>query len=238
MKLHIALGVLALLAAPIAAAEKEDVASAAKQLADKENYSWKQTTEVPEGGGGNRFRAGPVEGKTEKGGYTTLSYTFGDNTLEAVLKGDKGAIKTEDGWQSLEEAAQADGQNRGRFLARMLRGQRTPAQQAADLASKTKELKKADDAITGDLTEEGAKELLRFRRRGGDDANAPEISGAKGSVKFWIKDGALVKYQYHVQGTVRFNDQDRDVDRTTTIEIKDVGTTKVEVPAEAKTKSS
>src|SRR5688572_9183900 len=215
MKLHIALGVLALLAAPLAAAEKEDVASAAKQLGDKENYSWKQTTEVPEGDGGNRFRPGPVEGKTEKGGYTTLSYTFGENTLEAVLKGDKGAIKTEEGWQSLEEAAGEGQQNRGRFFARMLRTQRTPAQQAADLASKTKELKKADDAIAGDLTEDGAKELLTFRRRGGDNANAPEISGAKGSVKFWVKDGALTKYQYRVQGTVRFNDQDREVDRTT-----------------------
>jgi hypothetical protein len=238
MKLHMALGMLALMAAPVLAAEKEDVAIAAKQLADKENYSWRQTTEVPEGSGGNRFRPGPVEGKTEKGGYTTLSYTVGDNTVEAVVKGEKGAIKTEDGWQSLEEAAQEGQQGRGRFFARMLRNQRTPAQQAADLASKTKELKKADDAIAGDLTEEGAKELLRFRRRGGDDANAPEISGAKGSVKFWIKDGALVKYQYHVQGTVRFNDQDREVDRTTTVEIKDVGKTKVEVPAEAKTKAS
>jgi hypothetical protein len=32
------------------------------------------------------------------------------------------------------------------------------------------------------------------------------------------------------------NGEDRDVDRTTTIEIKDIGTTKVEVPAEAKSK--
>jgi len=45
-----------------------------------------------------------------------------------------------------------------------------------------------------------------------------------------------VKYQYHVQGTVSFNGNDRDVDRTTTIEITDVGTTKIDVPDEAKKK--
>jgi hypothetical protein len=33
-----------------------------------------------------------------------------------------------------------------------------------------------------------------------------------------------------------FNGEDRDVNRTTTTEIKDVGTTKVEVPADAKPK--
>jgi hypothetical protein len=237
MKRHIGLGIFVLLAAPLAAAEKEDVAAAAKQLADKENYSWKTTTESPQGGT-SRFRAGPSEGKTEKGGYTTLKFTFGENTVEAVLKGDKGAIKTEEGWQSLAEAAEADGQNRARFFARMLQNQRTPAAQAADLASKTKELKKAEDAIAGELTEQGAKDLLTFRRRGGDDTAGPEISGAKGTVKFWIKDGVLTKYQHHVQGTVKFNDQEREVDRTTTVEIKDVGKTKVEVPDEAKTKSS
>ena len=53
-------------------------------------------------------------------------------------------------------------------------------------------------------------------------------------MKFWIKDGRLVKYQYHVQGTVRFNDNDRYIDRTTTVEIKDVNATKVAVSDDAK----
>ena len=41
-----------------------------------------------------------------------------------------------------------------------------------------------------------------------------------------------------MQGKVSFNGNDRDVDRTTTVEIKDVGTTKVEVPEGAKKKLS
>jgi len=59
---------------------------------------------------------------------------------------------------------------------------------------------------------------------------------SKGSVKFWVKNGQLIKYQFHVQGTVSFNGNDRDVDRTTTVEIKDVDTTKIQVSDDAKKK--
>ena len=65
------------------------------------------------------------------------------------------------------------------------------------------------------------------------------VTNAKGTAKFWTKDGQLAKYEYNVKGTVAGRDgQERDVDRTTTVEIKDVGSTKVEVPAEAKGKVS
>ena len=53
-----------------------------------------------------------------------------------------------------------------------------------------------------------------------------------------VKDGALVKYEFHVTGTVSFNGNDFDSDRDTTVEIKDVGATKVEVPEAAKKKLS
>jgi hypothetical protein len=100
------------------------------------------------------------------------------------------------------------------------------------LASQAKDLTKEGDAYAGDLTEEGAKSLLRFGRGGG----GATVSNAKGSVKFWVKDGALAKYESKVKGTVSFDGNDREVDRTTTVEVKDIGTTKVEVPAGAKSK--
>ena len=78
--------------------------------------------------------------------------------------------------------------------------------------------------------------MLTFGGRGG--SNAPEVSGAKGSAKFWVKDGMLSKFEFNVQGTVSFNGNDREVNRTTTIEIKDVGSTKVSVPEEAARKLS
>ncbi|MBU6402406.1 MAG: hypothetical protein KGS61_18970 [Verrucomicrobia bacterium] len=234
MKRYVLFGTLALVASSLIAADsdsKDEVTSAAKKLADQSSYSWKQTMENASGQG---FR-GSTEGKLEKDGYTLLTMSRGDNSIQAVLKGSQGAIKTEDGWQSLEEAA-SNQQGPGRFLGRMLRNFKAPAVQAQDLATKAKELKKDGEAYASDLTEEGAKSLLTFGgRRGG---NGPEISGAKGSVKFWVKDGVLSKYQTHVQGTVSFNGNDRDVDRTTTIEIQEVGTTKVEVPDEAKKKLS
>ena len=92
----------------------------------------------------------------------------------------------------------------------------------------------SDGVYSGDLTSAGAKQLMTFRMRGG--GNGPEVSDAKGSAKFWVKDGVLSKYQYNVKGTVSFNGNDRDVDRTTTVEIKDLGSTKVTVPEEAQKK--
>ena len=235
---------ITLLAGSLIAADsgpKDDVKTAAGKLAAKSNYSWKTTVETPGGGGGGggRFRPGPTEGKTEKDGFTFLSMTRGDNTIEAVLKAGKGALKTADGWKSLAEATEGgDGQpNPTRFIGRMLQNFKTPAAQAEDLADKTKELKKSDDAYTGELTEAGAKELLTFGPRPGG-GNAPTPSNAKGSVKFWLKDGALSKYEFKLQGTINFNGNDVEVDRTTTVEIKDVGTTKLDVPEEAKKKLS
>jgi len=217
-------------------AAKDEVKSAAKSLGDKANYGCMPfLVTAGGGGGGGGGGAGPTEGKTEKGGVTHLSMVRGDNTILAVLKGEKSAIKTEDGWKSAEELANdQDRQNPARFMGRMLQNYKTPAVQAADLAEQAKELKKDGDAISGDLTEAGAKALLTFGGRGG--GNAPEVSGAQGSVKFWLKEGALAKYQMKVKGTVSMNGNDREVDRTTTVEIKDVGTTKIEVPDDAKKK--
>jgi len=156
-----------------------------------------------------------------------------------VLKEKKGAIRMQDGWKSISELTAEDGGGQpspGRFVARMLENFQAPVAEAEDLVSKTKGLKKTADGYVGELTEEGAKHFLtRFRPRGG---NAPEASNAKGSVKFWTKDGLLNKYEYNVQGTVNFNGQERDVNRTTTVEIKDVGTTKVNIPEEASKKLS
>lgn len=218
----------------------DEIKAAAKKLAGKNNYSWKSSTESA-GGNAGRGRPGPVEGKTEKDGFTVLSMTRGDNTTEAVLKAGKGAVKTMDGWKSLAEASEGDGggggqRNPARAAARLLQNFKAPAAEIEDLAAKAKDLKKADDAVSGDLTAEGVKEMLtRFRRPGGE---APAPTDPKGTVKFWIKDGVVSKYEYRVQGSMSFNGNDVTIDRTTTVEIKDVGTTKVEVSEEAKKKIS
>jgi hypothetical protein len=225
MKTHVLFGTMTLLAGSLIAADsgpKEDIIAAAKKLGDKPNYSWKTTVVVPESA---QFKPGPTEGQTEKDGFTHLTMNFGDNTTKAVLKGDKAAVTNpEGGWQSLADLDNAEGP--GRFLGRMIRNFKVPSAQAAELATGAKELKKDGDVYSGDLTEEGAKAQFRFGT----------VSNPKGSVKFWVKDGALAKFEFKVTGKVDINGNEFDVDRTTTVEVKEVGTTKVNVPEEAKKK--
>jgi hypothetical protein len=239
MKKSIMFGALTLLAGSLMAADsgsKDEIKAAAKKLGD--NYAWKSTVENAGGGG---FGGGPTEGKTA-GGTSWLSLTRRDTTIEAFLIGtNKGAIKVDGSWQSLSEASQdaGGGFNPTSWTARTLQAFKAPADQAVELAEQVQSLTKEGDAYSGALTEAGAKSLLSFRPRGGGGGGQiPEARNAKGNVKYWVKDGQITKYQFQVQGTVTFGDNDRDIDRTTTVEIKDIGTTKVEVPAEAKAKLS
>jgi len=101
---------------------------------------------------------------------------------------------------------------------------------------KSQSLKSAEGVISGDLTEAGAKSFLTFGGRR-QNADAPGPKDAKGSVKFWVKDGELTKYEYNVQGKiVGREDTEIPINRTTTVEIKDVGKTKLTLPDEAKKK--
>jgi hypothetical protein len=215
-----------------AADSKPDLEKAIKELAGKANYSWKSTVTVPEG---NRFRMGPTEGQINKEGLTHVSMTMGTNKTEMVLQGTKAAILTQDGdWKSAEELSNTQG--RGQFAGMMARNFKSPTTQAAELVGFTKELKKDGEVYSGDLSEDGAKQLLTFRR--GADTDGPTITDSKGNAKFWVKDGMLSKYEFHIEGKMSFNGNDREVNRTTTIEIKDVGTTKVQVPEDARKKLS
>jgi len=239
---------------------KDDVSAAAAKLTDSTNYSWKQTSESAGGGGGGGGRGGgPIEGKTEKGGFTVLTMTRGDNSTQVVIKGDKYAMQNQDGdWQSSAEIAAAaaaaqqnadpnagGGRRRGRGnMGAQYANYKLPAESATDLASKATTLASADGAITGELSEDAAKALMTFGGRGGrrggaaggGGGNGPQIANAKATVKFWVKDGVLAKYETHITGTMSRGGNDVDIDRTTTVEIADVGSTKVEVPDGAKKK--
>lgn len=226
-----ALAVMSGVATAAESGAKDELIKAAKALGDKPNYSWKSTVEVPSD---QQFRPGPTEGMVEKDGYMVVKSSFGQNTSQTVKKGDKIALTTRDGdWESIADA-EANTQGFGRFRANMARNLKAPAEQVVELVNDVKELKKDGDVYSGDLTEDGAKSMMFGGRRGGQ--GGPDISGAKGSVKIWVADGVLTKMQVKVQGSMSFNGNDRDIDRTTTTEIKDVGSTKVEVPAGAKEK--
>jgi len=240
MKKNMLLGAALLLAGVLFAADsspKDDLTVAAKKLAENNNYSWKSQMDF---GPNSPFQPGPMEGRTEKNGATWLSMSFNDNTTEGLMKGTNVVIKTDEGWKTAAEAGGGGGFNPATFMARRMQNLKAPAAEVEDLVSKAKEITKDGDAYSGELTEDGAKNLLTAGfggRRGG--GQPPPATNAKGSVKFWLKDGALTKYESKVSGKRQNqNGEDMDIERTTTIEIKDVGTTRIEVPEAAAKKLS
>jgi hypothetical protein len=246
MKTKMPIAMIALMAGSLCVANaspKDDVAAAAAKLADGGNYSWKSTMDM---GPNSQFTPGPTEGKIDKDGTTWMSSTFNDNTIEGVKMGDKVAVKGEDGWQSGSEltgggGGGGGGRNPAGGMARRLQNLKAPAAEVQDLITKVTDIAKNGDAFTGQLTEEGAKALatMGFGRRGGagGGGNRPGPTNLKGSVTIWIKDGVLTKYQTKVSGNRKNQDGD-DVafERTTTVEIKDIGATKVTLPEDAKKK--
>ncbi len=203
----------------------------ARKLADQPNYSWTAATTIE----GVDWQPGPVEGQTEKDGYTYLKFTLGDRTIESAFKGTRSALKRDDAWESAEELGDND-----RWIARRLQTFKPPAGEAAELADMAAEFRKeADGAYTARLTDDGLKQLFYMRSRGtGSERPAPK--DGKGWVKFWLKEGALLKYQYHVEGKVAMgqDQEERHIIRTVTTEIKAVGSTKVSVPDAARKKLS
>ncbi len=231
MKMKILLSIAALATAPLMAADsspKDEIMAAAKKVAQKEIYAWRTTNDF------NGFMS-TADGKVDKDGLIWMAVSFGESTTQAFLKSGKGAVKQADqDWQSLTELENDPGPLQ--FLVRRLQTFKAPADQVQDLAGKTKELKKQGDVYSGDLTEAGAQELLSFGRR--RDSNAAGPKNAKGSIKLWTKDGQLSKYELKLSGTVSFGGDEQDLEGIATVEIKDAGKAKLEMPEAAKKKLS
>jgi hypothetical protein len=212
----------------LSAAPADDLQSAVKKLAAA-GYTWQAVSEHT--AGDSKFSV-TRRGKIDKDAVAVFTHTLAGNDTQVVVgKNGKGAVKTEEGWKSVAELTGNQQQpGRGRVLSSMVSEFQSPAVQATEMAAQTTELRKTDDGIAADLTEEGAKEQIAFYRPG-------TVKSAKGQIAYTIKDGVLVRIKYTIQGTISQNGDDREVERTTTIEISNIGSTKVEVPAEAKAKA-
>jgi hypothetical protein len=206
---------------------KDDITGAAQKLAGEANYSWHTTVVVPSS---SRFKPGPTDGKIEKGGLTDVKLAMRDNHLEVILSGTNAVLTDPDDgtWETLADF-ESDAQGPARYMGGMVRNFKAPAAQAIDLLADTKNLTQTDGVYSGDLTADGAKKLLSFRRGGNST-----VSNPSGSAKFWVTNGELTKFEYDVKGTVTFNDNDMTIDRDTTVEITGIGTTKIDVPDGAK----
>ncbi|HYG21158.1 MAG TPA: hypothetical protein VEH04_00140 [Verrucomicrobiae bacterium] len=205
------------------AAENADAAkvtAAISKLEAAPNYSWTTTTKLPN----SPFEPGPVEARTEKGGYTLIRQDVGDNTMEVAFKGTNIVMKQDGDWRLPGEL-----EGFPAMMAGWIVRNGTAAREATNMLAKARELKAEGDVLTSDYTSEGATALLHFGRETG----APAPKDAKGSIKFWLKDGALTKFESHLKGLVSFGGDEQDFEMTRTFDIKAVGTTKVEVPEAA-----
>ncbi len=230
MKSFSALLCLALSAFHAAAADSAaTVAAAIKKLGGESGYAWTYTPKTVGSESAARNQP-PLAGKTEKDGYTLIRGEMGDVTVDIGIKGDKMAVNYNGDWLSTVEI----GEN-NRTVQR-LRALKRPTDEAELLLAKSTALKAdADGAFTSELDGTWSKEM--FALLGRRAADAPTASG---NVRFWLKDGRLAKYEFVIRGkiTTGENKEERDVSRTTTVEIKDVGMTKVGLPEDAKKKLS
>ena len=177
-------------------------------------------------------RQGPTTGAVEQNGFTYFRFTLEGNTVEVALKGGKSAIKTEAAWESANELTEDR-----LWIVRRLEGFKAPAAEAEDLLRICQAVRsEKGGSFTGQLTPNGVKALLLSRSR--NDFSARVSPGAKGSVKFWIKNGTLAKYEYSLQGKIIMTDHQQEfvINRTVTVEITKIGSTKIQVPDAAKKK--
>lgn len=205
----------------------QDLVAAATKLTDAGNYSWRSVTNDTSGNGSTLI----TDGKTDKSGYTTVNLNSGDYYVRLIIKGESGAINTGDGWKTADDLT--DNRRAARFLSFTVRGFKSPAVLAQEAASHVKELRAEEDAFVADVTGNEAAQLLSpmANLRGGR-----EMSNAKATVRFWVRDGVLSKYQVHATYTVSRNGNDTDIDRTTTVDFTDIGSATVEVPEDVKRK--
>src|SRR5580765_8727387 len=169
---------------------KTEVRDAIKKLAEQSGYSWTSTPKIE--GSQSARRQSPIEGKVEKNGFSYMKGSAGDITYEVIAQDKKMVVNYNGDWLSTAEIGENE-----RAVQR-LKAFKKPVEEAESLIGKTSEIKKeSDDLYSGDLTPDAAKAF--FSLLGKRAAEAPE---ANGSVKFWVKDGQLTKYEYKVGGKI------------------------------------
>jgi hypothetical protein len=250
MKRVITLAILAfgLSALGVAGAPKDDVTAASTALGKAANYTWRILQYF---GTNSQYQ---TDGKTEKDGFTVASMNIMSNTFGFVRKGTNYVIQTPDnGWQTVAESRQTSRGSSGSgdrgpgMIVPTAATLELPAVEVTNLIASATDWKVEGDKITGALTEASAKWILGDRGRGSGWASAPRgtgggglqpsVSNAKGTVTFCVKEGLLTKYETHVTGSMDYGlGKQTGVDRTKTVTIKDIGTTEVMVPDDAKKK--
>lgn len=184
------------------------------------------------------------------------------NEVETVFKGaERCVVQTEDGWKTPEEIAAQEridqrpggGPGGGGFPGGpSRRGRRGPGdtppaysnlqlnlsrphEEIGVIVGSYTEIHADGDIVAGTLSETGAKLLLVHP---GQNALTP--LQAAGTFRLWIRDGALVKYELKLEGTLSVETpsarREVRVHQRSSTELKAVGATRFDVPEEARRK--
>jgi len=201
----------------------QTLTDAIERLDQQSSYRWTIEVEVPEE---IRFRPGPTQGTTVQGGATHVTQSFGPRSTQVVIVGDKAAVTNRDGrW---ETASLSDQSYRSEgFAASIARDTQTPVEEANELTLSLTSLEEEGDGLVGTLPVDASKAQLAGRR------GVDSVRDTKGTVRFSISDGVLTKYVLRVEGTLVDDDQTRETWRQTTVQVKDVGTAKLDLPSGA-----
>jgi hypothetical protein len=134
------------------------------------------------------------------------------------------------------------------FMARRLQRAKLPTVEVLDMLDQVQNLKAAGVGYyVGDLPQSGVFDMMTGRRGGGargggregqDNPNfrQPRFEGTKATAKFWTTGGVLTRYEMSVSTkvTMPFGDAaERTVDFTNTTEIRQIGTSRLDLPKEA-----
>lgn len=219
---------------------KTTVSNAARKLADQPGYQWR-TTVRSEGGG--PFGGGNLStfGQIEKDGYTWVSSTSPNTGVEFARKTAKTAVVFDGNWMTLDQAAQrsrAGGRGGGGFSPATVTDFKPPALQVEELLGQAANFKQDGPTVTAELSADAVGELMnpggRGGRGGGRRGGGPPLRDVKGTASFSLKDGLLTGYSVALTGTRELGGNEVKQSRTVATLISNVGSTKVELPADAK----
>ncbi|MCC9642471.1 arabinan endo-1,5-alpha-L-arabinosidase [Rhodopirellula sp. JC740] len=193
---------------------------AIEELETKRSYRWVSESELE---GQSGFRPGAMRGTTVADDMIALSISFGSRDLQTVIDGEKAAVTDRDGrWETI--AMKDQGYSSGKSSASIARNVETPVEELKKLVPLLTFLRTEDDWIVGDLPANAAEDHLEIRR-GGETVRRPT-----GIVRFRINHGSLTKYVVRAEAELVNEDRTNKVSRTKTIQLRDVGTAKWDVP--------
>ena len=86
------------------------------------------------------------------------------------------------------------------------------------------------------MAQEGSPYSFHGRSPGRVPIGSRLAPARKATLRVWLKDGELQRYELATDMTMQTPMGEMNMSPTTTVRVKEVGTTKVEAPAEAKQK--